>query len=73
MAGASAFPFEVAMGFAFVHLRLSPDDFWSMSPREFSACLLAARGDAGLVTPPDRSLLDALMARFPDHTTAMTP
>lgn len=48
-------------------LRLSPDVFWGMTPREFSHALegagLAPFGDMhGL----SRGGLEALMARFPD-------
>ena len=47
-------------------LRLSPRDFWSMTPRELDAAL---RGALGLVAMPSamtRADLRALMAAFPD-------
>lgn len=47
-------------------LRLPPESFWSMSPREFSAAL---RGALGLTETPDpmgRADLEALLARHPD-------
>jgi uncharacterized phage protein (TIGR02216 family) len=47
-------------------LRLSPCDFWSMTPRELG---LALRGAAGLPATGakfSRSDLSALIGRFPD-------
>ncbi|MFG1213260.1 rcc01693 family protein [Xanthobacter flavus] len=52
------------MGTGFGLLRLSPDAFWRMTPRELAAALSAL-----LPTAPeaiDRAGLSALMARFPD-------
>ncbi|MBN9071509.1 MAG: phage tail assembly chaperone [Rhizobiales bacterium] len=46
-------------------LRLSPRDFWMMTPREFASAaspVSARRGGA-----PDRGALAALMADFPDR------
>ncbi|MCK0196345.1 phage tail assembly chaperone [Ancylobacter sp. 6x-1] len=51
------------MAFGLGHLRLAPEAFWRMTPRELSAALGPAPG------PPvalDRAGLAALMARFPD-------
>lgn len=47
-------------------LRLSPRDFWAMTPREFQAALGVARrhGEA-----PGRSDLARLMAEYPDRDT----
>jgi uncharacterized phage protein (TIGR02216 family) len=46
-------------------MRLSPGDFWSMSPREFDA---AARPYLRAPAPATaRTELDALMRAFPDH------
>lgn len=45
-------------------LRLSPAEFWSMTPRE----LRAALGPLPGADAPARSDLDALMARFPDDS-----
>lgn len=45
-------------------LRLSPRDFWSMTPREFERAvrvMLPGGRDA-----PGRAELEALMKRFPD-------
>jgi len=59
------FPWRQAMGFGFGILRLSPEAFWRMTPREFAAALDA------LGPPPssalDRTAFDALRGRFPDH------
>ena len=59
------FPWQEAMGFAFVHLHLSPEAFWAMTPRELAAAIRFARGgtaDGGA----DRTALARLMAAFPD-------
>lgn len=52
------------MGAGFGLLRLSPDAFWRMTPRELAAAVSA------LLPTPSGTLprvgLDALMARFPD-------
>ncbi|WP_374252261.1 rcc01693 family protein [Xanthobacter sp.] len=63
---ARAFPWALAMGAGFGLLRLAPDAFWRMTPRELAAALsalLPAAPDA-----IDRAGLAALMARFPDRT-----
>lgn len=52
------------MRFGLGVLRLPPDVFWSMTPRELAA---AAHPWWGAVdAAPDRAALDGLMARFPD-------
>jgi uncharacterized phage protein (TIGR02216 family) len=43
------------------HLRLSPDAFWSMTPREFQAALTPYTAD-----PMTRAALDRLAAQHPD-------
>jgi uncharacterized phage protein (TIGR02216 family) len=55
------------MAFGLGVLRLSPTDFWAMSPREIEA---AARGLSGppVQSAPRRSALEALMKRFPDRS-----
>lgn len=45
-------------------LRLSPAQFWSMTPRE----LAAATGLASAPAPMDATTLEALTARYPDVT-----
>lgn len=49
---------------AFVLLRLSPRDFWAMSPLEMSAALGAFGLNAG--SPFGRDELQTLMRQFPD-------
>lgn len=59
------FPWDEAMQFGFGVLRLSPQAFWRMTPRELAQAVIAVRGAA--VTPLDRGGLDDLMKRFPDQ------
>ena len=53
----------MAAGFGL--LRLSPDAFWSMTPKELKAALGALAGPAA-GGPPDRGNLARLMQSFPD-------
>jgi uncharacterized phage protein (TIGR02216 family) len=54
------------MGFGLGVLRLAPDDFWRMTPRELAAAMEAVLGShAGEL---DRGAFDALRMRFPDAT-----
>ncbi|WP_307154113.1 rcc01693 family protein [Rhodopseudomonas julia] len=62
---AKAFPWQEAIAFGLAVLRLSPRDFWAMTPREFSACRSALFG-AGK-TPLTAGELAQLIARFPDR------
>ncbi len=59
------FPWADVMGFGLGVLRLSPRDFWAMTPRELDAALLAVLG-ASAPAAPARSVLDVLMHRYPD-------
>lgn len=52
----------MAVGFGL--LRLSPDVFWKMTPRELERAAGALRGRGG--APPSRGDLDRLMLMFPD-------
>ncbi len=61
------FPWRAAMGFGVGVLRLAPDAFWRMTPRELAAAIAAVRGP--LVAPLKRVDLDDLMQRFPDPVT----
>lgn len=45
-------------------LRLSPDAFWAMTPRELDCAARAIWPAAS--HPPARAALDALMRQFPD-------
>lgn len=54
------------MAAGFYAMRLSPRDFWAMTPRELAAALglgIAAR------SAPGRADLAALMRRFPDGSS----
>jgi uncharacterized phage protein (TIGR02216 family) len=52
------------MAFGLGVLRLAPETFWSLTPRELQA---AAEGVYGRASgPPSRATLDALMLEFPD-------
>ena len=59
------FPWKDAIGFGLGVLRLPPDAFWRMTPRELAAAIEAVRGRA--VAPLDRNALDDLMRRYPDE------
>jgi uncharacterized phage protein (TIGR02216 family) len=53
------------MRFGFGVLRLSPDAFWRMTPRELAQAIIAVRGQGSL--PIERAELNALIKRFPDQ------
>ncbi len=59
------FPWENLIGFGFGVLRLSPQAFWSMTPRELALAIEAVRAPS--VRPMDRDAFAALMSAFPDH------
>ncbi len=61
------FPWADAMAAGLGTLRLSPRDFWSMTPRELSLALRGVAGLPGSSTPFARTDLAALMQRFPDR------
>jgi uncharacterized phage protein (TIGR02216 family) len=48
-------------------LRLSPEQFWRMTPRELAYAIEAASGRSA---PLDRNALAQLMARYPDGRQA---
>lgn len=54
------------MGAGLGLLRLSPANFWAMTPRELSAALWMIFGEAEAHAPLARSELAALMALYPD-------
>jgi uncharacterized phage protein (TIGR02216 family) len=49
-------------------LRLAPDDFWSMTPRELDAALRGAFGVAMRHEAPSRLELTSLMEAYPDQS-----
>ncbi|AVT80766.1 rcc01693 family protein [Rhodopseudomonas palustris] len=62
------FPWAEAMQLGLGVLRLPPDQFWRMTPRELAAAIAGLRGGA---TPPlGRAALDELMRRYPDRSGA---
>lgn len=58
------FPWRAVMAVGFGVMRLSPQAFWSMTPREFAAALDAVAGDAE--EAPNRADLSDLMLLYPD-------
>lgn len=52
------------MEFGLGVLRLSPDDFWRMTPRELAHAARALFGRGG--APLDRTTFTELMTRYPD-------
>ena len=62
--GATPFPWDEAIGFGLGVLRLSPDAFWRMTPRELAHAVRARNG--ALAPPIARAALIDLMTRFPD-------
>jgi len=58
------FPWKQAIGFGLGVLRLSPEEFWRMTPRELAYALEAVTGRAA---PLDRASLSVLMKRYPDE------
>ncbi len=57
------FPWKQAIGFGLGVLRLAPEQFWRMTPRELALAIEAAGGRGA---PLDRAALKQLMARYPD-------
>jgi uncharacterized phage protein (TIGR02216 family) len=57
------FPWKQAMGFGLGVLRLSPEQFWRMTPRELACAIEAA---TARIAPLDRRMLANLMKRYPD-------
>jgi uncharacterized phage protein (TIGR02216 family) len=53
------------MAIGFGVLRLSSREFWALTPRELAAAIEGLTGRTH--APMDRTRLDDLMRRFPDH------
>lgn len=73
-AAASPLPWDEVLAFGFGALRLSPDAFWRLTPREIAATARAL--GLGRSATPARQDLAALMRAFPDtagSTGAITP
>lgn len=58
------FPWKQAIGFGLGQLRLSPEQFWRMTPRELAYAIEAVTGRSA---PLDRGSLAQLMKRYPDE------
>jgi uncharacterized phage protein (TIGR02216 family) len=58
------FPWAQAIGFGLGVLKLPPEQFWRMTPRELAYAIEAVRGRGA---PLDRGGLTDLMKRFPDE------
>jgi uncharacterized phage protein (TIGR02216 family) len=63
-AGSPPFPWDRALEIGLGILRLSPKDFWTMSPRELVAAIRGLFGET--IAPIDRESFDKLLRRFPD-------
>lgn len=57
------FPWKQAIGFGLGVLRLSPEQFWRMTPRELACAIEAVTGRG---VPLDRQAFDDLMKSYPD-------
>ncbi len=66
MSRSQLYPFAQAMAIGFGLLRLAPDAFWRMTPRELNAAIGGATGHAFRDAPKENDLA-ALMRRFPDE------
>lgn len=58
------FPWNEAIGFGLGVLRLPPEHFWRMTPRELACAVAAVRGP--IREPMNRASFDELMQKFPD-------
>jgi len=61
---AEPFPWRRAIGFGLGVLRLAPDEFWRMTPRELSYAIGALTGRTA--EPLPRHVFATLMTRYPD-------
>lgn len=58
------FPWKRAIGFGLGVLRLPPQQFWAMTPRELASAIEAITGHGA---PLDRATLSELMRKYPDE------
>jgi uncharacterized phage protein (TIGR02216 family) len=58
------FPWQQAIGFGLGVLRLSPEQFWRMTPRELACAIEAVQGRGA---PLSRVAFHDLMKRYPDE------
>jgi uncharacterized phage protein (TIGR02216 family) len=59
------FPWAAAMAFGLGVLRLPPQHFWALTPRELAAAYEAHGGSARCVAP-GRARLEEMMETYPD-------
>ncbi|MEM9676750.1 MAG: rcc01693 family protein [Pseudomonadota bacterium] len=59
------FPWPQVMTFGLGVLRLSPDQFWALTPRELAAAMGRTETDNAV---PSRHWLDDVQTRYPDTT-----
>ena len=59
------FPWDEAIRFGLGVLRLPPEHFWKITPRELA---ILAGGGRGRAAAPDRAALEDLLRAFPDET-----
>ena len=64
------FPWDEAIGFGLGVLKLSPDQFWRMTPRELALAAKALNPHGGV---PSRADVAQLMQRFPDGRSIRRP
>ncbi len=62
----TSFPWDDAISSGLGVLRLTPTDFWSMTPRELGLALRGAAGLPGSSAPFSHADLCGLMQQFPD-------
>lgn len=65
-AAGEAFPWDAAMAAGLGLLRLSPAQFWALTPRELERALSVLVPPR--LAPPGRGTLEALMRAFPDKS-----
>jgi uncharacterized phage protein (TIGR02216 family) len=58
------FPWKQAIGFGLGVLRLPPQQFWAMTPRELASAIEAITGRSAAL---DRMTLSELMRTYPDE------
>jgi uncharacterized phage protein (TIGR02216 family) len=58
------FPWKQAIGFGLGVLRLPPEQFWRMTPRELALAIEAVTGHGA---PLDRMRFNELMKKHPDE------
>ncbi|MEX2520489.1 MAG: rcc01693 family protein [Paracoccaceae bacterium] len=65
--GAAGFEWDLLMRAGVGALGLSADEFWAMTPREFTAAVKGRLGQFEDKSPMDFNAFSALSTRFPDQ------